>query len=78
MASFAYFHTRGGVIARKIEDKPTRSDASDSVDEDADTGSSHADRWFFDSSFDLKHGLVVREVAPEALPKDAFERLFHR
>jgi hypothetical protein len=75
MASFVYFQTLGGLVARKVEDDH-RCEAG-GAQNDGDAGPPFADRWFFDSSFDLKHGLVVHEVAPEAIPQDAFERLFH-
>lgn len=75
MASFAYVPALGGVIARKVEE-PVRPAMADPVDPDA--AAPVIDRWWFDSSFDLKHGLLVREVAPDVFPPDALERLFRR
>lgn len=75
MASFAYVTALGGVIARKVAE-PAQPAAADPVDPDAETPV--IDHWWFDSSFELKQGLVVREVAPEVLPPGAFERLFLR
>lgn len=75
MASFAFVAALGGVIARKVEDPVRASAGADPPDPDA---APVIDRWWFDSSFELKHGLVVREVPLDIFPPGAFERLFFR
>ncbi|MET0210910.1 MAG: hypothetical protein ABW220_17850 [Burkholderiaceae bacterium] len=48
--------------------------ASEPDDPDDDT---KRDRWWYESSYDLRSGLEVNDDLGRTIPGDMFERLFH-
>ncbi|HSV69238.1 MAG TPA: hypothetical protein VLI72_03935 [Methylibium sp.] len=59
-----------GVPAAAIRDNRTDADSA------AQDAAAKRERWWYESSYDLRHGLDVNEDNPETIPGDLLDELF--